>query len=132
MFIQMSMEQFIKEYAGRKILIMNNESKKDGPEANAQPPYGNKNFSQINAQMNQGSISPRGGLIYQSQLEQQMTDKNKQKFLSPNKTPDKNGKMFGIGALQSPNSLGLSSEPLDLNGLVKIKAYESQVTDEIP
>lgn len=62
------------------------------------------------------------------------TDKNgkKQQFLSPNKTPDKNGKMFGIGALQSPNSLGLSSEPLDLNGLVKIKAYESQVTDEIP
>lgn len=51
MFIQMSMEQFIKEYAGRKILIMNNESKKDGPEANGQPPYG-KNFSQINAQMN--------------------------------------------------------------------------------
>lgn len=78
-------------------------------------------------------MSPRGGLIYQSQLEQQMTDKNnKQKFLSPTKTPDKNGKMFGIGALQSPNSLGLSSEPLDLNGLVKIKAYESQVTDEIP
>ena len=61
-----------------------------------------------------------------------MTDKNKQKFLSPNKTPDKNGKMFGIGALQSPNSIGLSAEPLDLNGLVKIKAYESQVTDEIP
>lgn len=54
-----------------------------------------------------------------------MGGNGKQKFLSPNKTPDKNGKMFGIGALQSPNSIGLSSEPLDLNGLVKIKAYES-------
>lgn len=40
--------------------------------------------------------------------------------------------MFGIGSMQSPNSLGMSSEPLDLNGLVKIKAYESQLTDEIP
>ena len=105
MFIQMSMEQFIKEYAGRKILIMNNESKKDGPEANALQ-HGNKNFSSINPQynlnhhhLNQGSVSPRGGLIYQSQLDQQTTDKNKSKFLSPNKTPDKNGKMFGIGAL---------------------------------
>lgn len=117
---------------------MNNDSKKDGPEATG-PNQGNKNFSSIPAQyglnqhhLNQGSVSPRGGLIYQSQLDQQNTDKNKSKFLSPNKTPDKNGKMFGIGALQSPNSLGLSSEPLDLNGLVKIKAYESQVTDEIP
>jgi len=34
MFIQMSMEQFIKEYAGRKILIMNNDARKEGPDNN--------------------------------------------------------------------------------------------------
>ena len=124
MFIQMSMEQFVKEYAGRKILIINNDTKKDTPDAP------NKNYQSANNHgyggINQGSVSPRAGLIYQSQLEQQMAEKqNKQKYLSPNKTPDKNRKMFGIGALQSPNSIGLQSEPLDLNGLVKIKAYES-------
>lgn len=67
MFIQMSMEQFIKEYAGRKILIINNENKKDAPELQQSQ---NKNFMSINHpnihNFNQGSISPRGGLIYQS------------------------------------------------------------------
>jgi len=71
MFIQMSMEQFIKEYAGRKILIMNNDPKKEGAEHNPHFQNGAKNFSSINQtymnhHQNQGSVSPRGGLIYQS------------------------------------------------------------------
>jgi hypothetical protein len=56
------MEQFIKEYAGRKILIMNTDQKKDGHDVLG----GNRNFASINAhhQVNQASVSPRGGLIY--------------------------------------------------------------------
>jgi len=54
MFIQMSMEQFIKEYAGRKILIMNNDSKKDGPEPNQNYHNVGKTFSAIN----QGHMGP--------------------------------------------------------------------------
>jgi len=66
MFIQMSMEQFIKEYAGRKILIMNTDPKKEGHDVLGGP-HGNRNFASINAH-NQGnpSVSPRGGLIYQN------------------------------------------------------------------
>ena len=66
MFIQMSMEQFIKEYAGRKILIMNSDAKREGLEGPAGP-HGQRNFASMNAHHpgNQASVSPRGGLIYQ-------------------------------------------------------------------
>ncbi len=57
-------------------------------------------------------------------------DPKKGKFLSPDKSPAKTGKMFGISS-QSPSN-GISKDPPNLNGLVKIKAYDSQVTDELP
>ena len=49
------------------------------------------------------------------------TYKLSKKFASPSKSPDKSGKvMFGQGNAQN------------LNGLVKIKAYDNQMTDELP
>ena len=56
-------------------------------------------------------------------------------FLSPNKSPGLNNKLNGLGQLLSPqyntaNSVG--QEQIDLNGIVKIKAYESVFTNELP
>lgn len=52
------------------------------------------------------------------------------KFISPSK----DRKMHGQNQFMSPSNNNMNplfQEP-DLNGLVKIKAYESQLTDEIP
>mmetsp|Transcript_29452 Transcript_29452/g.44619 ORF Transcript_29452/g.44619 Transcript_29452/m.44619 type:complete len:178 (+) Transcript_29452:2253-2786(+) len=57
-------------------------------------------------------------------------DPKKNKFLSPDKSPVKQGKMFGITSSSPQN--GIAKDPPNLNGLVKIKAYDSQVTDELP
>ena len=52
------------------------------------------------------------------------------KFVSPSK----DRKILGQNQFLSPSNNNMNplfQEP-DLNGLVKIKAYESQLTDEIP
>lgn len=52
------------------------------------------------------------------------------KFLSPSKDRKFNGQNQFINP--SNNNLNPLFQEPDLNGLVKIKAYESQMTDEIP
>lgn len=50
---------------------------------------------------------------------------------SPNKTPEKGRFASMPPGMVSPTSNN-NGEALDLNGIVKIKAYESQLTDELP
>lgn len=49
---------------------------------------------------------------------------------SPNKTPEKGRFSSMPPGMISPSSN--NNDMLDLNGIVKIKAYESQLTDELP
>ena len=50
---------------------------------------------------------------------------------SPNKTPEKGRFASMPPGMISPTSNN-NGELFDLNGIVKIKAYESQLTDELP
>ena len=67
MFIQMSNEQFNKEYAGQKIQVIGNDSNRE-PQAGPQ-------FSRAGQ-----------NLIYQNQY---LDSKDKGKYMSPYKSPDK-------------------------------------------
>jgi|APSaa5957512535_1039671.scaffolds.fasta_scaffold18484_1 hypothetical protein len=103
MFIQMSNEQFKGEYAGRKIIVQVQDRDRE-EEYNGQSPR-----------------KPAFQQGYQNTLD---SNKYGKKFMSPNKSP---GKVIGFAG-QSPGQSGSQN----LNGLVKIRAYDSQVTDELP
>lgn len=79
MFIQMSSEQFQKEYASKKLIMIQKDESEENPASKKQSPREDRK---------EVAVIKRG-----------------------------NGK---------------DAEKLDLGGLVKIKAYESTMTDELP
>lgn len=67
----------------------------------------------LHKEANQAAQSPKGGKK------------------SPNKTPEKGRFASMPPSMISPTSNN-NGELFDLNGIVKIRAYESQLTDELP
>ena len=93
------------------------------------PPAANANpGSKMKYMYGHGSVhSPRNNGGFSS-----FTGEGGQKkanFVSPNKSPEKGGKQLQIGG--APASIN-PNESLNLRGLVQIKAYDSQYTDELP
>lgn len=104
MFIQMSNEQFIKEFQGKTIIVQNNE------------------------QTRVQSKSPSGLHSKINDVNTQNFSNKKHNFLSPNKSLAT--KISGICHVLSP--MNANQDQIDLNGIVKIKAYESNFTNELP